>query len=89
MHTLHSLPLQTFKTKSAKDISFYYQFIYIAGCTLTNAYAIVEGLWPIYIPCLIEEALIITLTCLKFVYDREDARTENTVEEGDEELRAN
>lgn len=63
---------KTYTTKSAKDISYYYQIIYIVGCTLTNSYAFAEGLWPIYIPCLFEEALIITLTCMKFAYSRED-----------------
>ena len=61
---------KTYQTKSAKDISYYYQIIYIVGCTLTNTYALVEGLWPVYIPCLFEEALIITLTLMKLVYDR-------------------
>ena len=75
---------KTYATKSAKDISFYYQIIYIVGCTLTNSYAISEGLWPVYIPCLFEEALIITLTCMKFAYDRTPKAAEDGTSTSDE-----
>ena len=62
--------IKTFRTKSATDISYAYQAVYIVGCTLVNTYAILEGLWPVYVPCLIEESLVITLTIMKVVYDR-------------------
>ena len=42
--------------------------------TLTNAYAIALNLWPIYIPGLIEQFLIVLLTVMKYVYDKEDER---------------
>ena len=73
---------KTYQTKSAKDISYAYQIIYIVGCTLTNTYALVKGLWPVYIPCLFEEALIITLTLMKLVYDRKkkEEGTQNTID---------
>lgn len=32
------------------------------------------GLWPIYVPCLLEQTLIMTLTVMKFVYDRNEVR---------------
>lgn len=60
---------KTWRTESASDISYTYQAIYILGCTMTNAYAIIGGLWPVFVPCLFEETLIIILTIMKFVYD--------------------
>ena len=41
--------------------------------TLTNTYAIGLGLWPIYAACLIEQSLIMTLTFMKYKYEKEDA----------------
>ena len=37
-----------------------------------NIYAISLRLWPVYVPCLIEETLIVTLTVMKFVYAKND-----------------
>ena len=54
------------------QISYTYQVIYIVGCTLTNIYGIALGLWPLYIPCLFEESLIIALTLMKILYDRRE-----------------
>lgn len=68
--------IKTFTSKSAGDISYVYQAIYIFGCTLTNIYAIALGLWPVYIPCLAEELMIISLTVMKIIYDRRDRRKE-------------
>lgn len=31
-----------------------------------------EGLWPVYIPAVCEETLIVSLTVMKFQYDRRD-----------------
>ncbi|KAL9182062.1 hypothetical protein ACHAXT_012405 [Thalassiosira profunda] len=72
MIALSLLPqvIYTFKTKSAGDISYLYQAIYIAGTTLVNLYAILLGLWPVYVPCLLEESLIVSLTIMKVLYDR-------------------
>ena len=41
---------KTYQTRSALDISYFYQGIYIVGLSLVNLYAIVEGLWPVYVP---------------------------------------
>lgn len=40
--------IKTFRTKSAANIAYVYQAIYIIGCSLTNAYTLAEGLWPVY-----------------------------------------
>ena len=37
-------------------------------------YAISLGLWPVYIPCLLEETFIVTLTIQKVLYDRKDRK---------------
>jgi uncharacterized protein with PQ loop repeat len=58
----------TYKTKCADDISYYYQAVYIFGAALVNTYAIYAGLYAVYIPCLLEFSLIITLTVMKFMY---------------------
>jgi len=63
----------TYKTKCADDISYVYQFIYIFGTGLVNTYAIYYGLRAVYIPCLVEMCLIVTLTVMKWYYpERED-----------------
>lgn len=63
----------TYKTKCADDISYTYQFIYIFGTALVNAYAIYFDLYAVYIPCLVEFSLIVTLTSMKVCYPaRED-----------------
>ena len=74
MIALSLLPqvIHTFRTKSAGDISYVYQGIYIVGTTLVNLYAITFGLWPVYISCIIEQTFIVTLTIQKLVYDRRD-----------------
>jgi uncharacterized protein with PQ loop repeat len=59
------------QTKSAIDISYVYQGIYIFGLSLVNVYAIVEGLWPVFIPALLELFLIVLLLAMKIRYDRE------------------
>jgi MtN3 and saliva related transmembrane protein len=62
---------KVYKTKSAIDISYVYQGIYIFGLSLVNVYAIVEGLWPVFIPALLELFLIVLLLAMKIRYDRE------------------
>ena len=44
--------------------------------TFVNTYAIALGLWPIYVPCLLEQSLIMLLTVMKYVYDGREARNE-------------
>jgi len=46
--------------------------------TLTNTYAIGLGLWPIYAACLLEQSLIMTLTFMKYKYEKEDACAKQT-----------
>ena len=41
-----------------------------------NTYAIALGLWPIYVPCLLEQSLIMLLTVMKYIYDGKEARNE-------------
>ena len=60
---------KTYKTKDASNISYLYQVVYIIGCTMINTYAIYTKLWIIYIPCILEETLIVSLTILKLHYD--------------------
>ena len=60
---------KTYQTKDASNISFIYQIIYIIGCTMINIYAIYTKLWIIYIPCIVEQTLIVTLTIMKLYYD--------------------
>jgi MtN3 and saliva related transmembrane protein len=60
---------KTYRTRSAADISYFYQGVYIVGCTLGNIYALYEGLWPIYIPGLFEEFMIILLTWMKIYFE--------------------
>ncbi|KAL3934056.1 MAG: hypothetical protein SGBAC_010139 [Bacillariaceae sp.] len=63
----------TYKTRCADDISYTYQVIYIFGTALVNAYAIYFDLYAVYIPCLVEFSLIVTLTIMKVCYPaRED-----------------
>jgi uncharacterized protein with PQ loop repeat len=58
----------TYKTRCADDISYYYQAIYIFGTALVNTFAIYFGLYAVYIPCILEFCLIVTLTVMKFMY---------------------
>jgi uncharacterized protein with PQ loop repeat len=66
----------TYKTRCADDISYLYQFIYIFGTALVNAFAIYFGLFAVYIPCLLEFTLIVTLTIMKAVYPSRKDLTE-------------
>jgi|EP01083_Nonionella_stella_P100998 MtN3 and saliva related transmembrane protein len=59
---------KTYQTKDASSISYTYQFIYIIGCTLINIYAIYTKLWIIYVPCIIEQIMIVMLTIMKVRY---------------------
>jgi MtN3 and saliva related transmembrane protein len=61
--------IKTWTTKSADDISYAYQAVYILGCTLFNTYALAKKLWPVFVPCLFEEFLIVSLTLMKVMID--------------------
>ena len=60
---------KTYQSKSATNISYTYQIIYIVGCTLINIYAFYTRLWIIYVPCVLEQILIVMLTFMKIWYD--------------------
>ena len=60
---------KTYRSRSATDISYLYQAVYIIGCTLGNMYALYEGLWPVYIPGLFEEFMIILLISMKIYFE--------------------
>ena len=51
-------------------------------------YAITFGLWPVYIPCLLEETFIVTLTIQKVLYDSND-RKKKRKEKSNRELFSN
>lgn len=51
-------------------------------------YAITFGLWPVYIPCLLEETFIVTLTIQKVLYDHND-RKKKRKEKSNRELFSN
>ena len=55
---------------------------YPSSSTFTNIYAIPLGLWPLYVPCLIEQSLIMLLTAMKYVYDKEEAKKSLILKEG-------
>ena len=60
---------KTYRMKNATNISYTYQTIYIVGCTMINIYALYTRIWIIYVPCLVEQVLIVTLTLMKVRYD--------------------
>ena len=62
------------KTQRAEDISYYYQGIYMMGTTFLNIYGLMLGLWPVYIPGILEEVLIFILTIQKVIYTRRSAK---------------
>ena len=80
MPTYVAMVVSSLRARSPQ-ISYAYQGIYILGCTLTNAYALARGLWPVYVPCLFEEVLIVSLTVMKVTYDRRPARMARREEE--------
>lgn len=61
--------VKTLRTKDASSISFLYQFIYIIGGILINIYAFYVDMWVIYVPCVIELCLIVSLTIMKIMFD--------------------
>lgn len=61
--------IKTFRTKDASSISYSYQAIYIVGCTFINIYAFYINMWVIYVPCVIEQVMIVTLTLMKIIFD--------------------
>lgn len=67
---------KTFRTKDASSISYVYQVIYITGCTLINIYAFYTNMWVIYVPCVIEQIMIVALTLMKINFECFGTRNE-------------
>lgn len=61
---------KVYRTKSAKDISFTFQFLYVVGLLMILVYGFGESLWPIYIPASIEMVAALSLLVMKLHYDR-------------------
>ena len=68
-----------------EKISYYYQAIYIVGCTLTLVYAAALRLWPVYIPITLELTLIISLTVMKVIFDRREKKEKQELLKNNEE----
>ena len=61
--------VKTCRTRSAKDISFVWQGISIAGLSLTFAYGVYFGLLPVFIPIIVEFSLMTILVVSKIMFD--------------------
>ena len=62
--------VKTIKTKSANDISYIWQGFSILGLSCFISYGIYFRLLPAFIPGFIELGLMILLTVLKYIFDR-------------------
>lgn len=60
---------KTARTCSTTDISYAWQFTYIVGLVGINYYAMMEGIWPVWVPCLLELSLIVALTIMKAFFE--------------------
>ena len=74
--------IKTAQTRSTEDISYAWQAAYIAGLAGINYYALSEGLWPVYIPGLVEMALISVLTIMKVSFESAACGTESYEDHG-------
>ena len=61
---------KTLRTRRAQDISYWWQATYIVGLSGVDYYALVQGLWPVYVPGLCELGFIVAMTVAKFVFER-------------------
>ena len=66
--------IKTIKTKSTKDISYIWQGLSMLGLSMIEAYGIYFLLYPVFIPILLEFILMLSLTVLKYVYDKKEIR---------------
>ncbi len=62
--------IKTFKTKSAKDLSFLWTFVLLAGLFLYIIYAAKNTIMPLLIFSTVETIMVIILISLKIKYDR-------------------
>ena len=60
---------KSIKTKTTKDISFGWQFLYGCGLSLILSYAVYNKLHAVYIPGFVELLCIFLLIGLKLKYD--------------------
>ncbi|KAF1316734.1 Acyl-coa dehydrogenase family member 10, partial [Globisporangium splendens] len=61
---------KVYATKSADDISRKFQVLFILGVAMILVYGVGEGLWPIYIPAIMELAGGVSLFIMKIYYER-------------------
>lgn len=67
--------VKVYRTKSARDLSRSFQFLYVIGLLLVAIYGFGMGLWPVYIPVTLELAGGLLLLGMKLYYDRLEATT--------------
>ncbi|TYZ68729.1 hypothetical protein PybrP1_000550 [[Pythium] brassicae (nom. inval.)] len=81
---------KVYTTKSARDISRNFQWLYVIGLAMVVVYGVGEALWPIYIPCSLELLGGLALLVMKYHYngkdtaaaDRSDAGLKSDTEAG-------
>ncbi|KAJ3349149.1 hypothetical protein GGF32_005768 [Allomyces javanicus] len=66
--------IQVVRTKSAEDISYAWQGLYLVGLSINLAYLILLGAVAGYVAVIIEMALLLVLVGCKFYFDRKRAR---------------
>lgn len=62
--------IKTWKTKSAKDLSFLWTTISLIGLILYSIYAAINKVLPLLTFAIIESIMIMVLIILKIKYDR-------------------
>ena len=65
---------KTAKSRKTEDLSFRWQFTALAGLLLSLTFALSEGLWPLYVPALLEFTFLSTLTGMKVHFEGHAAR---------------
>ncbi|CAI5474253.1 unnamed protein product [Closterium sp. Yama58-4] len=66
--------VKTYRTKSANDLSYFWQACYLLGLIGISIYGVAYKLWPVAIPLIIEIVFMVTLTVLKYRYDKRAKR---------------
>lgn len=66
--------LKTFRTRSAEDLSYFWQGCFLAGLLGLIVYSAKYRLWPILYPMIPETGLMIILLLLKVQYDLRDRK---------------
>eukprot|EP00735_Rhodelphis_limneticus_P015327 TRINITY_DN9552_c0_g1::TRINITY_DN9552_c0_g1_i1::g.12276::m.12276 TRINITY_DN9552_c0_g1::TRINITY_DN9552_c0_g1_i1::g.12276 ORF type:complete len:151 (+),score=6.66,PQ-loop/PF04193.9/3.4e-06 TRINITY_DN9552_c0_g1_i1:62-514(+) len=64
--------VKTHKLRTARDISFGWQGVYITGLSLIIVYAAHGRIYPVMIPASFEWCCLVYLTILKIVFDRRE-----------------